>query len=84
LKNDSKKIEQLRIEYIVHFLKNNGTHSQKVFQLSSKYFAPGIFSFQRKHRFKDFTTRKHYPGKHFIAIAINGVEKVRVGLHLSR
>ncbi len=84
LHNQSKKSQQLRIEYIVHFLKNNGKHSAKVFQLSSRQFPPGITSFTRTHRFKDFTTRKHYPGKHMIAIAINGVEKAQAGLHLNK
>jgi 3-methyladenine DNA glycosylase AlkC len=84
LTNDSKKTQQLRIEYIVHFLKNNGKHSQKVFQLSSKHFLPGTTAFKRTHRFKDFTTRKHYPGKHFIVIAVNGVEKVKADVMVSR
>jgi len=26
----------------------------------------------KKHLFKDFTTRKHYFGKHFIEIIVNG------------
>jgi 3-methyladenine DNA glycosylase AlkC len=84
LTNESKKTQQLRLEYIVHFLKSNGKHSQKVFQLSSKHFPPGTIAFKRTHRFKDFTTRKHYPGKHFLAIAVNGVEKVKGNILLGK
>jgi 3-methyladenine DNA glycosylase AlkC len=82
--NQSKKSQQLRLEYVIYFMKNNGKHSKKVFQLSSKHFAPGTISFKRNHRFKDFTTRKHYPGEHILAISVNGVEKVKSKIHLSR
>lgn len=77
LNNEAKKAQQLRLEYVVYFMKNNGKHSKKVFQLSSKHFTPGETAIKRTHRFKDFTTRKHYPGEHHLAIAINGVEKAK-------
>ncbi|MCX6312767.1 MAG: DNA alkylation repair protein [Bacteroidetes bacterium] len=83
LNNVSKKSQQLRLEYVIYFLKNNGKHSKKVFQLSSKHFESGTTVFKRTHRFKDFTTRKHYPGTHFIAISINGVEKIKAKIHLT-
>lgn len=84
LVNGSKKAQQLRLEYVIYFMKSNGKHSKKVFQLSSKHFAPGETSFTRTHRFKDFTTRKHYPGEHIIAISINGVEKAKGKFHLKK
>ncbi len=84
LTNDSKKAQQLRLEYVVYFMKNNGKHSKKVFQLSSKHFTSGETEFKRTHRFKDFTTRKHYPGEHHIAISINGVEKVKSKILLGK
>jgi 3-methyladenine DNA glycosylase AlkC len=77
LNNEAKKAQQLRLEYVVYFMKNNGKHSKKVFQLSSKHFTPGETAFKRTHRFKDFTTRKHYPGEHHLAISINGIEKAK-------
>lgn len=84
LKNEAKKSQQLRLEYVVYFMKNNGKHSKKVFQLSSKHFEPGEISFKRTHRFTDFTTRKHYPGEHLLAISINGVEKVKKKILLGK
>lgn len=77
LHNETKKAQSLRVEYIVYFVKSNGTHSKKVFQHSAKNFPSGTSSLQKKHRFTDFTTRKHYPGEHHIAIAVNGVEKAK-------
>ena len=82
--NETKKPQSLRVEYVVYFIKSNGKHSKKVFQLTSKEFAPGASAFQKKHRFTDFTTRKHYPGEHHIAIAVNGVEKAKTKFQLEK
>jgi 3-methyladenine DNA glycosylase AlkC len=84
LANELKKAQQLRLEYVVHFMKSNGKHHKKVFQLSSKHFAPGETSFTKTHRFKDFSTRKHYPGEHFIVISVNGIEKAKCKFQLTR
>ncbi len=58
--------KKIRLEYAVFFFKKNGSHSKKVFQITTKNFTKGLFSFNRKHSFCDITTRKHYSGKHFI------------------
>lgn len=73
-----KAARKLRIEYIIHYLKANGTHSKKVFKINEGQYKPGTFySFSRKHSFKDLTTRKHHAGKHVIAIIVNGNECAR-------
>jgi len=77
--------ETLRIEYWVHFLKSNGLTSKKVFQIVEDDFQKGTAKeFSRKHRFQDFTTRKHYPGKHVISIVVNGTEKAKTVVHLRK
>ncbi len=63
---------RLRLEYGVSYLKSNGTHSRKIFKISEKDWQPGEKVVVRGHAFKDLTTRKHYPGKHFLDIVING------------
>ncbi len=65
---------KIRLEYVVHFLKQNGSYSKKNFQITTKNFAEGVFSFQKKHSFRDLSTRKHYAGKHLISLVVNGVE----------
>lgn len=82
--NEDKKAKSLRLEYVVYFMKSNGKHSKKVFQLSSKQFPPGPTAVAKKHRFSDFTTRKHYPGEHHIAVAVNGVEKAKTKFLLEK
>jgi hypothetical protein len=50
--------------------------SQNEIKSSSKKFI-------KKHSFKNMTTRKHYLGKHFIAILINGVEVLKEEFYLN-
>ncbi len=65
---------KIRLEYAVHFLKQNGTWSKKIFQITTKSFAQGVFVFAKKHSFRDLSTRKHNAGKHMISLVVNGVE----------
>ncbi len=66
---------KLRLEYAVYYNKANGKQNRKIFQLSEKIFLPNAdISFQKEQRFQDFTTRKHYPGRHKLAIVVNGQE----------
>ena len=75
LKNNGKKTGRLRIEYAIYYVKSNGKQSKKLFKLAEgNYDANASYSFKRKQRFQDFTTRKHYPGKHKIGILVNGRE----------
>jgi 3-methyladenine DNA glycosylase AlkC len=65
-----------RIEYVVDFVKKSGGTSRKVFKIGDRQLAPKTpLRIERQHRFTDFTTRKHYPGAHRIAILVNGVER---------
>ena len=71
----SKKEEKLRIEYAIYYVKANGTRSRKVFQLTAKIFQPNtVYKIKKEQRFQNFTTRKHYHGKHKIGILVNGKE----------
>ncbi|MEM6725694.1 MAG: DNA alkylation repair protein [Bacteroidota bacterium] len=64
---------KLRIEYAVFYVKSNGSHSKKVFQLTEKLFEGyQSYQFKRSQHFRDLTTRKHYPGLHHISLLING------------
>jgi 3-methyladenine DNA glycosylase AlkC len=69
-----KKSGKLRFEYAVDFMKANGKTSRKIFQLKESDYQPCNISFNKKHSFKELTTRKHYSGKHNIAVLANGVE----------
>jgi 3-methyladenine DNA glycosylase AlkC len=79
----ARKACKVRLEYIVYFAKAKGKVSQKVFKITENAFAPGEHRVTRRHSFADMSTRKHYPGKHQIAIIVNGTEKARASLTLT-
>jgi len=65
---------KIRLEYAVYFLKKNGTHNKKIFQITTKNFEKGLFKFSKKHSLRDLSTRKHNAGLHMISLVVNGVE----------
>ncbi len=79
-----KKEAKLRIEYGIDFVKANGKTSRKIFKLSEGFFEKGSYQLSRKQSFKDLTTRKHYAGKHAIAIIVNGKEQTSVEFLLAK
>lgn len=72
-----------RVEYAVEFVKSDGRSSRKVFQIGVKALrATSPLAIARKHRFRDFTTRKHYPGNHRVEIVVNGVPRAHGAVRL--
>jgi 3-methyladenine DNA glycosylase AlkC len=66
--------ENIRLEYAIDYLTSTGKTARKVFKLSEGSIAPDERrSVSKYQRFQDFTTRKHYPGGHRIAILVNGL-----------
>jgi 3-methyladenine DNA glycosylase AlkC len=75
LKAMSKKPSRLRLEYVVYYVKASGKQTRKIFKMAESDYKPAtIYSFKKEQRFQDFTTRKHFPGKHKIGIVVNGQE----------
>jgi 3-methyladenine DNA glycosylase AlkC len=75
LKNTDKNSSRLRLEYAIYYVKANGKQSRKLFKLAeNNYQRHNQYSFMKEQRFQDFTTRKHFPGKHKIGIVVNGQE----------
>ena len=73
LRSKASRSQDLLIDYVVHFKKANGSNQPKVFKGGVfKLEAGQTLSFRRNHAFREVTTRKHYPGKHFIELQVNG------------
>lgn len=73
LHSKKNKPQKLVVDYIIHYLKKSGELSPKVFKLKEVQLEPGArLSFEKKQLIKDFTTRKHFPGVHEIAVQVNG------------
>jgi 3-methyladenine DNA glycosylase AlkC len=71
--NAEKKPTSFRLEYAIDYLTSTGKTSRKIFKISENLFPPGEkFTIHRKRSFKNFTTRKHFRGKHFLSIRANG------------
>ena len=73
-----------RLEYAVSYVKAKGKQSRKVFKQTENRYAPGTYSFKRRHSFADMSTRKHYPGTHRLEILVNGEEKASTDFEVNR
>lgn len=81
---EEKESCRVRLEYRVDYAKSQGKRSKKIFQISENDYQPGIYAFKRKQTFEDMSTRKHYPGKHSIAVVVNGEIKAEKSLTLGQ
>jgi hypothetical protein len=69
-----RKVQELLVDYAVHFMKANGKTRPKVFKLAGITLAPaGVKEFRGALSFQQLTTRRHYPGRHRIELLVNGV-----------
>ncbi len=69
-----KRIQELLIDYAVHFVKANGATSPKTFKLRRLVLPPSAqVELGSTVSFKNMTTRRHYPGRHRIDVVVNGV-----------
>lgn len=84
LRLDDDKPARLRLEYAIDFVKAKGDSSRKVFKIGERRLEPGAtLRIERQHRFRDFSTRRHYPGTHRIAVIVNGIERAARTLRLT-
>jgi 3-methyladenine DNA glycosylase AlkC len=83
ISNDDPESSFYKVGFVVGYMKSAGKTSEKIFHVSEKDFEPrDMVSFNKKLSFKDLSTRKHYPGKHYIYVVVNGNEFSRKGFEL--
>ncbi len=69
----SAKSQRLAVDYRVHYVRADNTTSPKVFKLKEVTLpARGKVSLTKQHACKNFTTRRHYAGRHRIEVQVNG------------
>jgi 3-methyladenine DNA glycosylase AlkC len=69
----SRRPQRLAVDYLIHYVKASGGASPKVFKLCEVALEPGgRQAIGKRQTIRDFTTRKHYPGRHRLEIQING------------
>ncbi|MBL3519395.1 DNA alkylation repair protein [Arcobacter lanthieri] len=67
-----EELGNVRVEYIINYLKLNNKYSKKIFMISQNSFSSHSKKFIKKQSFKDMTIRKHIQGMHSLSIVVNG------------
>jgi 3-methyladenine DNA glycosylase AlkC len=76
IQNISSELKEVRLEYAIYFLLQNGKHYKKVFKISErKLESKETLIIDKKHSFKLISTRKYYTGMHKVSAIVNGEEK---------
>ncbi len=72
------------VDFIVHFVKANGSTSPKVFKGAELTLTPGEEQTIRKSvSLRQHTTRTHYPGRHEVDVQLNGLVLPGAGFELT-
>jgi len=72
LNSKAKNLGQLRIEFMLGFMKKNNKISVKIFKISEGEYLQAKKHITKYFSFKTISTRKYYIGEHTISIVING------------
>jgi len=73
LTSTSRREQTLVVDYVVHYVKASGGTSAKVFKWATVTLAAGkSASLVKRQQVRDFTTRRHFEGKHRVDLQING------------
>jgi 3-methyladenine DNA glycosylase AlkC len=73
LESETAVPQNLIIDYVIYFVKANGSQNGKVFKLKKVVLQPGeSLTVTRNHKIKPITTRRYYPGTHRVTLQING------------
>ncbi len=79
LRSTARAVQKLVIDYAIHYVKQSGTTSAKVFKWKEVTLAPGEkLALAKGQVIRDFTTRKHHAGRHAVDLLVNG-EKLGSG-----
>jgi 3-methyladenine DNA glycosylase AlkC len=73
LRSTSDAPQNIVVDYVLHFMKANGSTAPKVFKLRAfELPAGGSVTIEKKHAVKKITTRQYYSGVQQIEIQVNG------------
>lgn len=81
----SSRPQKLVVDYAIHYVKQSGTVSAKVFKWKELTLAPhASLVLTKRQRLQDFTTRRHHPGRHLVELLVNGEVKAQTHFILQR
>ena len=76
--------QDLAVDYVVHYVRKNGTTSGKVFKwTTTRLPARGTATFEKRHPMRKTTVRKLYPGEHRVELQVNGVRIAETSFRLA-
>lgn len=74
LVSEKSKPQKLVVDYTIHYVKKSKELSPKVFKLKEvNLHAKQTLHVKKQHLFRDFSTRKHFSGRHMLDIMVNGI-----------
>ena len=75
LETRSTRGQDLLVDYAVHYVRQGGRLSAKVFKWTTTRLQPnGRMSLEKRHRMRPTTIRALYPGTHRVELQVNGVQ----------
>lgn len=73
LVSQARRAQELIVDYVVHYARASGRASRKVFKWKSLTLGAGeTVTLTKKQLIRDFSTRRHHPGRHELELQING------------
>ncbi|GAA1735093.1 DNA alkylation repair protein [Microbacterium paludicola] len=71
--NDGPEAADAAVDYVIHYMRANGSTAPKVFKLGTRRLASGETAvFTKRHALRPMTTRVHHPGEHAVQAQVNG------------
>jgi len=81
----SKHPQRLAVDYVIHYVKAGGGTSPKVFKWrETEIPAGGSLTLTKRQTIRDFTTRRHFPGRHVVELQINGQRVAQTAFWLEK
>ena len=85
LTSASKRAQRLAVDYVVHYVRAGGGRSAKVFKWTEiELPAGGALELVKKQTLRDFSTRRHYEGRHRVELQVNGHRLAEAAFDLKR
>ncbi|MDO9367541.1 MAG: DNA alkylation repair protein [Sphingopyxis sp.] len=73
LASDAPAAQRLVVDYRIHYARPGGKTAPKVFKLKTFELAAGdVVTLGLSQTIRDFSTRRHHPGRHRIELIVNG------------
>lgn len=73
LASDSAEAQRLVVDYRIHYARAGGKTAPKVFKLKTfELAARDTITLGISQTIRDFTTRRHHPGRHEVELIVNG------------